>query len=229
MTALGQVLRRLRASRSGVAVTEFALSLPLLMTAGMWGLETANLAIVNMRVSQAALHIADNASRIGDTSTLQDRKIYESDLNDVLLGANLQAGGAIDLFEHGRVIVSSLEVVEGTEDQQYIHWQRCKGVKAFESAYGGEGHGLAGNLTGMGPEGEEVTAEPGEAVIFVEVSYDYQPLIGDVFTNTGEITTTAAFNVRDDRDLSQIYQRDGGSPDPAASCSVNDGFGATRG
>ena len=101
-----------------------------------------------------------------------------------------------------------------------------KGIKAFESAYGGEGHGLAGNLTGMGPEGEEVTGEPGEAVIFVEVSYDYQPLIGDVFTNTNEITTTAAFNVRDDRDLTQIYQRDGGSPDPAASCSVNDGFGA---
>jgi hypothetical protein len=38
----------------------------------------ANYAVVNMRVSQLTEQIADNASRIGDTSTLEDRKIYEA-------------------------------------------------------------------------------------------------------------------------------------------------------
>ena len=56
-------LRRLTASRSGVAATEFALSLPLLLTAGLYGVETANQAVMQMRVSQIAVLIADNASR----------------------------------------------------------------------------------------------------------------------------------------------------------------------
>lgn len=218
------LVRRLRRSRSGVAMTEFALSLPLLMTAGLWGLEVANQAVVQMQVSQLAVHIADNASRIGDTSTLEDRNIYESDLNDVFLGANIQGGTRIDLFERGRVIVSSLEVVPDTEDQQYIHWQRCKGRKPHPSSYGVEGDGLNGDLAGIGPPGEEVFAFGEEAVIFVEVSYDYSPLISDVFTTVETLSATAAFNVRDDRDLSRIHQRDPDDPDPVADCAVHDGI-----
>ena len=81
--SLLSTLRRLLRHKSGVAMTEFALGAPFLLTAGLWGTEEANYALVNMKIGQLAVHIADNASRIGDTSTLQDRKIYESDLNDV--------------------------------------------------------------------------------------------------------------------------------------------------
>lgn len=218
------LFRRMRANRSGVAATEFALALPFLMTAGMWGIESANLAITHMRVSQLAMQIADNGSRIGDTSTLTDHRIYESDINDLLKGADIMGGSAIQLFEHGRVVISSLEVVPDSDGDQYIHWQRCKGKKVFSSAYGSEGTGLDGSLAGMGPAGEEVTASEGDAVIFVEVSYDYQPLIGEIFTNADTIEATAAFNVRDDRDLSQIYQRDAGNPDGVAACGTFDGF-----
>lgn len=206
-------------------MTEFALALPLLLTAGMWGVETANLAITTMRVSQVAMQIADNASRIGEAAVLQDLKIYESDITDLLAGANVQ-GGAIDLFENGRVIVSSLEVVPGTTDRQYIHWQRCKGMLRRTSAHGAEGKGLDGSLVGLGRAGEMVTASPDDAVMFVEVFYRYRPLISNMFTGSveaREIRTSAAFNVRDDRDLAQIYQRDPASPAPVANCSVFDG------
>jgi len=219
---LGRLLRGLRGNTSGVAMTEFALSLPFLMGVGMWGIESANLAITNMRVSQLAMQIADNGSRIGDTSTLTNHRIYESDVNDLLLGANIMGGDTIDLFERGRVIVSSLEVSE--DGDQYIHWQRCKGKKDFSSAYGAEGAGLDGSLTGMGPPGDEVTAVENDAVIFVEISYDYQPLISSAFTNASTISATAAFNVRDDRDLSQIYQRDAGNPEAVAVCTTFDGY-----
>jgi hypothetical protein len=214
---------RLASCRSGIAMTEFALALPLLFTAGLWGIETANQAIVQMEISQLAIHIADNASRIGDTSTLEDRKIYESDVNDVFQGANVQSGGRLGLFEHGRVILSSLEVVPDSEDQQYIHWQRCKGKKHHESSYGNQGDGLGGAFPGMGPPGEEVIAFDGEAVMFVEVSYDYQPLIG-MFPYLKTLTATAAFNVRDSRDLAEIYQRDPLSPDTISNCSKFDGY-----
>lgn len=215
---------RLAECSSGIAMTEFALSVPLLFTAGLWGVETANQAIVQMEVSQLAIHIADNASRVGDTSTLEDRKIYESDINDVFQGANIQGGSRTDVFEHGRVILSSLEVVPGSEDQQYIHWQRCKGKKQHESSYGEEGDGLDSAIAGMGPPGEEVFAFDGEAVMFVEVSYDYQPLIGGMFTYLKTMHATAAFNVRDSRDLTEIYQRDPLSPEPIASCKKFDGY-----
>ncbi len=219
-------LRALRRDRLGVALTEFALALPLLLAAGLGGIETANLAVTTLRVNQVAMQIADNASRIGDTSSLEDRKIYESDINDLLLGSNIQAGASIDLYEHGRVIVSSLEVVPDTDDQQYIHWQRCKGTKNHLSSYGSQGDGLDGTLTGMGPTGQEVMAQRGEAVIFVEVSYDYQPLVAGFFGDDRIISSTSAYTVRDSRDLTQIYQRDAGSPDPIASCGAFTGFGA---
>jgi hypothetical protein len=211
------LLHRLRRSTSGLAMTEFALAAPMLMTASLWGFETVNQAIVQMEISQLAVHVADNASRIGDVSTLDNRKIYEGDINDVFVGANLQ-GASIDLFEHGRVIVSSLEVVPGTEDQQYIHWQRCMGKRRHPSSYGAEGDGKATGIDGMGPEGEKIYAFQDDAVMFVEVSYAYQPLISRVFTSVEELSATAAFTVRGDRDLTQIYQRDPFDPDEVADC-----------
>lgn len=208
---------RLRRCTSGVAMVEFAMSLPFLLAAGLYAVETANLAVVNMRIAQMAAHIADNASRVGDTSMLEDRKVYESDINDLLVGAGLQAGAALDVYAHGRVIISSLQIDEDT-GYQTIAWQRCRGAKLLGSIYGEEGAGLDGSLDGMGPPGQLVTAVEGEAVIYVEVAYDYQPLVSDIFASGDEIRSEASFMVRDDRDLTGLYQRDPGSPDPVSDC-----------
>lgn len=210
---------------SAVAMTEFALATPLVLTIGLWGLETANLAMTHMRVSQTAMHLADNASRIGETSSLSQRKIYEEDINDFFLGSNIQASEAIDLYEFGRVIISSLQVEEGTAGQQYIAWQRCKGRRKFDSDYGVQDTGKGDpSFLGMGPAGEEVFALKGEAVMFVEISYEYQPLVTDAFLSSREIKATSAFTVRADRDLSQIYQRDPAAPDSIARCDVYDAY-----
>jgi hypothetical protein len=223
VSVLSRLASRLRANASGAAVTEFALAAPLLMTAGLWGVESANQAIVQMRVSQVAVLVADNASRVGENSLLGETKLYESDINDVLYGAQLQGGRAFDLYKHGRVILSSLEVVPGTQDQHYIHWQRCKGKLERTSSYGVEGDGSSAGIAGMGPEGEEIIAFPGEAVMFVEVVYKYQPLISSAFTRADDIHATAAFNVRDNRNLEQVYQRDDADPTGIASCDKYDG------
>jgi hypothetical protein len=213
-----RLLGKLAFARSGVAAVEFALSLPLLLIAGLYGVETANLAVTHMRISQIAMQIADDASRIGDQSALQNKKIYESDINDLLLGGQLQGGG-LNVLANGRVIISSLEVVPNTTNQ-YIHWQRCKGVLNVSSAYGTQGTGTAGGLNGMGPAGNIVTANPGDAVMFVEITYNYQPIVGTMFATNRTISTTASFNVRDSRDLSQVYQLDAANPSPVASCST---------
>ncbi|MCA9916193.1 MAG: pilus assembly protein [Anaerolineae bacterium] len=217
-----KLFQRLIRDRRAIAMTEFALAAPVFLTAGLWGLETANLAITHMRLSQAAMQIADNASRIGDTSMFEYRKIYESDINDIFVGANIQAGNSIDLFEHGRVILSSLE--GDSSGDQSIHWQRCMGAKEAVSSFG-----LAGDtgITGMGPPGEEVMAMPDDAVMFVEVVYDYQPLVTDALVSDTTIRTHAAFTVRSSRDLTQIYQRDSAKPDPISDCNTYNGYKAS--
>jgi hypothetical protein len=215
-----RTLAALARCQSGAALTEFALALPLLLTMGLWGVEVAHKAIMQMRVSQIAVLVADNASRIGENSLLGETKLYEADIDDVLLGAHVQGGSAFGLYERGRVILSSLEVVPDTEDRQYIHWQRCMGQRRHVSSYGIAGDGEHFELPGMGPRGEEIQAVAGEAVMFVEVVYEYEPLFAKMFVKSTTLSATAAFNVRQNRDLSQIYQRNPDEPDPIASCDA---------
>jgi hypothetical protein len=205
----------------GVAMVEFAFIAPIILFMGVVGIEMANYAVTSLRISQAAMHIADNGSRIGERGTLSAEKIYESDINDMFIGVRLQAGESIDLYEHGRVIVSSLE--RNDDDGQWIHWQRCMGKLDEESSDGPEGTGETGDdFAGMGETGQELTAEDGQAVIYVELFYEYQPLMDNGFTEpflpTGPIRSTAAFNVRNTRDLTGIYQRT--TPSDVSSCDL---------
>lgn len=211
----------------GAALTEFALALPLLLTTALWGVEVAHKAVMQMRVSQVAMLVADNASRVGENSLLGETKLYETDINDVLLGAHVQGGDAFGLYERGRIILSSLEVVPETEDRQYIHWQRCMGKRHHPSSFGLAGDGLHSTIPGMGPPGEEIQAAEGEAVMFVEVAYQYEPLFAEVFIKSTTLSATAAFNVRQNRDLAQVYQRDPDDPDPVAACDKFEGATVT--
>jgi hypothetical protein len=205
--SLGRLPRRLRDDRSGLAMTEFALIIPFFLTVGLGGVELANYSYETMLVSEVAAHVADTASRIGDYSKLQNRKIYESDIDDLLVGANLQAGSQLDLFNGGRVIISSLEV--NAAGKQYIHWQRCIGTKRATSTYGVQNEIRS---VGMGPTGNEVFAFDKEAVMFVEIQYEYKPLIANAFVGTPTISSIASYTVRASRDLTQVYQTSPASP-----------------
>lgn len=205
--------RRLASDRSGVAMVEFAFTAPLVLGMGMLGTETAYLVITHMKVSQVAMQVADNASRIGEQDVLTARKVFERDINEVLVGAE-KLGETINIFEQGRVIVSSLQ--RNADGGQWVAWQRCRGAKVYDSAFGVEGDGQTGtSFAGMGATGREITASQGTAVMFVEVAYDFDSLTPfDIFEGQ-TITYTAAFNVRDSRDLTQLHP--GG---PVADCGV---------
>ena len=99
----------------GVAIMEFALSMPLVLMFGCYGIELSNLARANLQVSQIALNLADNASRVGNSDGLAAQQLREVDINDVLQGARFQ-GNALQLTHHGRITVSSLENVQQTYD-----------------------------------------------------------------------------------------------------------------
>jgi len=215
-----RLVRLLRRDDSGLALTEFALSLPIFLSLGLLGTETAHYVVTHMRVSQIAMQIADNASRVGEQDVLVERRIFEDDINDVFVGAD-KLGGGLDILENGRVILSSLE--QNGEGGQWIHWQRCKGLKNHVSDYGDEGDGASGtSFPGMGRPGEEITASSGNAVMFVQFTYEYQPITPISAMDGQAITYTAAFNVRDSRDLTQIHQTT-----PVSAVSDCDTFSAS--
>ena len=222
----------LRRDLSGVALTEFAFSLPIVLGIGCYGVETANLALANLRVSQIALNLADNASRVGNMQSDNTSQLREVDVNDVLTAARLQ-GEKWGITTQGRITLSSLEENDG---KQYIHWQRCLGTRSgakYESSYGKTkptdgtvaGPAYAGTeVDGMGEPGAKVTAPPDSGVMFVEISYDYAPVISSAWlpNGTARIHYIASFIVRDRRVFDQIY-----NPNPAATRYTCDKFTST--
>ena len=235
-------MRRLARDRSGVAMLEFAFSLPLVLGAVMYGAETAKLELVNLRVSQIALNLADDASRVGVTP-LATEQLREVDMNDVLQAARYQ-GTALQLTTNGRIVVSSLENVQQSYDNapvQRIHWQRCLGLKgslaadaAYNSSYGTtsvtagtdntQANAGTAQPNGMGDPGALVNAPAGSGVVFVEINYNYKPLISNYLVGTtSRIHYIASFIVRDNRDFSQMYNP---TTTPATLPSTCDKYGA---
>lgn len=200
-------------AEGGVAAIEFALALPVLLILGLAGMETANYAIVHLRVSNIAMTTSDNAARIMDS-------IDESDVNELFLGAVL-AGKSIQFEQKGRLILYDLEP-SSDGAKQWIRWQRCIGNKAAAPSFGrpmtAEGLNItdgteiyasnrvslsphpsseaASTSTAIGPPGRQIAAQPGTAVMVVEIVYDYQPLIANSFLAGKAVNYVSAFNVR---------------------------------
>ena len=108
--------RSLGDCRSGVAFLEFAFALPVVLALGLLGLETANYALANLRVSQIAMLTADNAARVRDS-------IDEGDIVELFTGAKM-SGNNINFAQNGRIILTDLEqTTDGTK--QWVRWQRC--------------------------------------------------------------------------------------------------------
>jgi Flp pilus assembly protein TadG len=190
--------RRLRDDTSGVALLEFAFTLPILLLMSLTGAELTNYIITKMRISQIALHLADNSARIGTGSQLQAKQITEADINDLFTGAQLQSG-ELGLQANGRVIISSVEPHATTAGRYRIRWQRCYGNKtSWGSSYGTTA--ATTSVTGVGPAGRQVIAPASGVTMFVEVRYQYTPLFKTSLSPTTEIAETASMMVRDRRD-----------------------------
>ena len=203
---------RLARSVRGAVMIEMAFAIPFLVLVGFGGLEIANLTLAHTRVSQLGLNTADNAARIAAGSNLTQPQVREVDINEVFEGAERQAAG-LGFENNGRIILSSLQ--RNDDGGQTIKWQRCFGNMKVASAYGVEGTGATGtDFKGMGPAGREVTAAAGTAVMFVEVTYQYQPLLFGKLLGPQTIRSTAAYNIREARDLSGVK-----APGTPATCT----------
>jgi len=207
--------KQLKRDNSGLALVEFAFITPIILGLGLMGTETAYYVITHMQVSQVAMQVADNASRVGEFDVLEEKKVYEDDIIEVFIGAE-KLGRNIRIFDNGRVILSSLQM--NNRGGQWIAWQRCRGAKNHTSSFGVQGDGQnSTGFEGMGSGTNKIQASSGTAVMFVEVSYTYEALTPFDFLDQKEINYTAAFNIRDSRDLTKLYGSQSGQVAPTCN------------
>ena len=206
----------LRDCRSGVAFVEFAFALPVLLALGLLGLETANYAMANLRVSNIAMLTADNAARVRDS-------IDEADIVELFTGAKM-SGSNINFAANGRIILTDLEPTTSPAGKQWVRWQRCDGALSYAATptalrpmtsagaviangteiYNSDRTTNSSNpsseskasLTSVGSGTNLISAQAGTAVMVVEVAYNYQPIIPNSFLSGRRITYVSAFNVR---------------------------------
>lgn len=207
LTPIRTLLRAAGRNRDGLALVEFAFALPILMALCLTGAEIVNYITTRMRISQLALHIADNAARMGTGTAITAKSVSETDINDVLTGGGLQ-GGDLNLYANGRVVLTDLEPVASpnTTNKYKVGWMRCRGSKSYTSPYANLGRT---NMDGIGPTATPVTAQDYNATMFVEVTYTYTPLVLASMAPSTTITEIASMAVRDRRDLTQIYNIEG--------------------
>ena len=199
--------RSFKDDQKGLALVEFAYVAPILLLLGMGGAELTSYALAQMRISQIAISVADNASRARQFVVGASPRFREHDVREVFQAAQLQSG-ELDIRGNGRIVLSSLE--RNVSDGQWIHWQRCYGAKTqYAPQYGRQGTGAVGtSYPGMGPSGNRVTAEQNFAIMYVEVAYEYEPILLTSLVPSQTIRKNAAMYVRDDRDLTGDLLRD---------------------
>ena len=173
-------------------MVEFALIAPVLLLLILGGLEVANFALANLRVNQMAISVADNSGRVRTS-------IDESDIYEVFAGAGLFAQ-KLDFEENGRIVLSSVtdNGEKGSKAGQMIAWQRCWGKLDVDPAYGVEGDGENDDRfkDGVGANNRKIKSNRDATMMFAEVTYEYQPLIGTGWIAEERIRAEAAFNVR---------------------------------
>jgi len=204
---IGRSLRRLARERSGVAMLEFALAMPIFVGLTMVGMETVNLAYASQKIGDIATLTTDQIARIRIG-------ISEADITESLDGIK-SIGATLNFPANGRIIVSSIQPVvnaSGAVTDQKIRWQRCSGALNVASSYGVAGASLG--AAGIGPTGRKIAAGPNDELIFVEVVYTYQPLISNSFLGARTLRSVTGMTVRE-RAVNDVQ-----TTGTAAACNV---------
>lgn len=186
------MIRKMIRCRSGVAMIEFALALPIFIFAVVGGMELAWEAISRQRIQKIAASTADNAARVRGA-------IDETDIHEIMTAARLN-GANLELEDRGRLIISSLQR-NPTNKGDWIRWQRCIGQQQYDSNYGKQDTGKNdASLKGLRND-SNMRPPPGTALMVAEISYKHKPLITDAYFGERTFQYETAFIVRDRNDL----------------------------
>jgi Flp pilus assembly protein TadG len=154
-------IRRFFRQEYGVAATEFALLLPILITVLMGCFEASRYILLRQKLDRASSSVADLVSQAtgGITSAM---------LTDIFIAAEAQTE-PFNLEDRGRVIVTSVYRAAADEDP-IIEWQ-CQGGGTYTAV------SRVGSVKGGEADMSTIDMGAGWNVIVSEVYYDYQPFL----------------------------------------------------
>ncbi len=155
-----RLFARLGRDRRGIAATEFALILPILVLFSGGTIEYSRLILLTQKLQSGSFILADLTAR--------DRTLTEGQLDNIFLAID----NVVQPFEFdasGKAIVTSIGV--DASNHPVVNWQRSgSGALAATSELGSPGHAAAL------PDDLHIAA--GETIIASEVFYAFEPLFG---------------------------------------------------
>ncbi len=161
MKTFFKTIRHLASCKSGMAATEFALLLPVMITLFFGMLETSDVATENRRVAIAVNTISDLAA--------QSTMLTYDDVNNLI-------GGALQILDPAAGTVPDVNVISVITDPNgdpIIHWSRDRlGAQPYQP---GDPYTSLNDNTVLNPLG---------SLIVVEITYPYSPPFTSYFVSS---------------------------------------------
>lgn len=179
LTAIRHTIHRARRDARGVAVVEFALALPVLMTLFYGTIEVTRYILIVQKVEKLAHSVAD--------VTAQSQTVTIASLNQVMSAAS-DIMSPFTLSTNGKVIVSSLYRAPAAANAT-VNWRYEGGGTLTATSQ----IGAVGSIPVV-PGG--FTFEERDNIIAAEVSYQFSPLISAQFFGTTTIYRSAFYKPR---------------------------------
>lgn len=166
MRALG-ALAKFAGDRRGVAASEFALILPVLVILLFGVVEIGNALLLDKKVTAAAQTAADLVA--------QQKVVTSADLDNIWLAID----NIIAPFDTADTTYRLISIVADEDGDTSIDWQESRGGSDFAS------YALPDGLVAAN-----------ESVIVAEITYSYVPVFGDLIFSAFDITDVAYLRPR---------------------------------
>lgn len=190
-------LRSLRDDIAGMALIEFAYTLPIFLGFGLVGMEFTNVVLANQKTERIASTVADQIASNQIPPTERQIGDMFTAIEQIAEPFEFGAGGVV-------IITGVVGIYDADDDevQNKVAWQRCSASDELESTVGEEWTGTIDIA-----DGPEVTL-PGDVelgqnqmVIVSEVVFPYQEIIsqgivGNVVPDTGVLRNSSMFRTR---------------------------------
>jgi Flp pilus assembly protein TadG len=156
-----RLVRRLLRDRRGIAASEFALILPILVMFSAGTIEYSRLILLTQKLQSSSFILADLTAR--------DRTLTTAQLDSIFLALdNIVQPFPFDV--EGKAIVTSIGYSSAAK-KAVVNWQRSGAGELAATSEVGEA-GKEATLPA------DLTIAAGETIISAEVYYDFKPLFG---------------------------------------------------
>lgn len=176
---MSSIYKRALRCTSGVAAIELGLTLPVLLTLLLGGIELSRYMLVQQKVEKLAFSVADVLTQYDTLNAATVENILSATNNIV---------NPYSFEERGVVVVSSVHKDEA-DDNQKVRWQCDGGGEAVKDS-------LVGITNGPAVLPGELILDDKDNIIVAEVYYTFEPIFPGLFLDSIEVYKTAMFRPR---------------------------------